>query len=51
MLKNTILIIHHDEIYRSTVTQFLPSDAYEVLQTDTVHRATTQPHTRPQFKV
>lgn len=39
MLKNTILIIHHDEISRSTVAQFLPADTYDVLQTDTVQSA------------
>ena len=39
MLQNTILIIHHDDIYRSTVAQFLSSDAYNVLQTDTVQAA------------
>jgi DNA-binding response OmpR family regulator len=39
MLQNTILIIHHNEISRSTVAQFLSSDAYNVLQTDTVQAA------------
>jgi DNA-binding response OmpR family regulator len=39
MLQNTILIIHHDEISRSTVAQLLSSDAYNVLQTDTVQTA------------
>lgn len=39
MLKNTILIIHHDEISRSIVAQFLSAADYEVLQAETVQAA------------
>ncbi|MBD2428912.1 response regulator [Phormidium sp. FACHB-1136] len=39
MLKNTILIIHHDEISRSTVAQFLIAADYEVLQSETIETA------------
>lgn len=39
MLQNTILIIHHDEISRSVVAQFLTSADYEILQAETVQVA------------
>ncbi|MBW4482273.1 MAG: response regulator [Tildeniella torsiva UHER 1998/13D] len=39
MLPTTVLVIHHDEIYRATVSQFLESASYAVLQANTLEIA------------